>query len=184
MGFSSRRWQFDWRLLVFSGVFLPLLISLGVWQLNRAAEKTSLLETWNSESPPGRDWQDVAAADGWQEGQPVTLTGWYRDETWLLDNRTRAGRAGYEVLTLFEPVSGPFVVINRGGWVPAPASREQLPEVKTPEPLFTLQGRLAAIRNLLCWGGRRSPIHPAGRDGSRRCRRAGSGCWAARRPPR
>ena len=45
MGFSSRRWQFDWRLLVFSGVFLPLLISLGVWQLNRAAEKTSLLRT-------------------------------------------------------------------------------------------------------------------------------------------
>ncbi len=88
MGFSSRRWQFDWRLLVFSGVFLPLLISLGVWQLNRAAEKTSLLRTWNSESA-GWDWQDVAAADGWQEGQPVTLTGWYREQTWLLDNRTR-----------------------------------------------------------------------------------------------
>lgn len=142
MGFSSRRWQFDWRLLVFTGAFLPLLISLGVWQLNRAAEKTSLLRTWNSESA-GWDWQDVAAADGWQEGQPVTLTGWYREQTWLLDNRTRDGRAGYEVLTLFEPLSGPLVVVNRG-WVPAPASREQLPEVLTPEPLFTLQGRLAA----------------------------------------
>ncbi|MBN8239845.1 SURF1 family protein [Marinobacter hydrocarbonoclasticus] len=128
--------------MVFSGVFLPLLISLGVWQLNRAAEKTSLLRTWNSESA-GWDWQDVAAADGWQEGQPVTLTGWYREQTWLLDNRTRDGRAGYEVLTLFEPLSGPLVVVNRG-WVPAPASREQLPEVLTPEPLFTLQGRLAA----------------------------------------
>lgn len=102
----------------------------------------------------------MAAADGWQEGQPVTLTGWYRDETWLLDNRTRAGRAGYEVLTLFEPVSGPFVVINRGGWVPAPASREQLPEVKTPEPLFTLQGRLAAYPEPPVLGGAQEPDTP------------------------
>lgn len=83
------------------------------------------------------------AAGGLREGQPVTLTGWYGEQTWLLDNRTRDGRAGYEVLTLFEPVSGPPVVINRG-WVPAPASREQLPEVQTPDQLFTLQGWLAA----------------------------------------
>ena len=46
----ARHWQFDWRLLVFSGLFLPLLISLGVWQLNRAAEKTALLETWQAET--------------------------------------------------------------------------------------------------------------------------------------
>ncbi|PTB95618.1 SURF1 family protein, partial [Marinobacter sp. Z-F4-2] len=35
----NRRWQFDWRLLMFSGLLLPVLLSLGVWQLNRAEEK-------------------------------------------------------------------------------------------------------------------------------------------------
>src|SRR5690554_1097283 len=116
----ARHWQFDWRLLVFSGLFLPLLISLGVWQLNRAAEKTALLETWQAES----------ASQAWAE------------QTWLLDNRTWDGMPGYEVLTLFHPLEGPPVVVNRG-WIQAPRTRDQLPAVTTPEDLYTLNGRLA-----------------------------------------
>ena len=136
----ARHWQFDWRLLVFSGLFLPLLISLGVWQLNRAAEKTALLETWQAESA-SQAWAEQSAG-ALKPGQPVSLTGFYGEQTWLLDNRTRDGMPGYEVLTLFHPFEGPPVVVNRG-WIQAPRTREQLPLVTTPEDLYTLNGRLA-----------------------------------------
>ncbi|AXS83734.1 MULTISPECIES: SURF1 family protein [Marinobacter] len=137
---QRRHWQFDWRLLVFSGVFLPVLISLGVWQLNRAAEKQLLLDQWQQEAV-NLDWPDMVALD-LSNGRPVTLTGLYGNRNWLLDNRTRDGVPGYEVLTVFRPVSGPPVVVNRG-WVQAPRTRDQLPEVDPPDGVFTLQGRIS-----------------------------------------
>lgn len=135
-----RQWQFDWRLLVFSGVFLPVLVSLGVWQLNRAAEKQLLLEQWQQEAE-NLSWPQVVEG-GLETGRPVTLTGAYGSRTWLLDNRTRDGMPGYEVLTGFHPVQGPPVVVNRG-WVQAPRTRDRLPELKTPEGMVTLQGRIS-----------------------------------------
>lgn len=136
----ARQWQFDWRLLVFSGLFLPLLLSLGVWQLNRAGEKHILLQAWQQKASI-TPWPELVAGD-LKPGLPVTLTGFYGEQTWLLDNRTRDGVPGYEVLTLFVPFEGPSVVVNRG-WVQGARTRDQLPEVQTPDALFTLEGRLA-----------------------------------------
>lgn len=135
----NRRWQFDWRLLMFSGLLLPVLLSLGVWQLNRAEEKQMLLAAWQQQASQG-DWPTLVSG-GLERGQPVVLTGWYTEYTWLLDNRTRDGVPGYEVLTLFTPVEGPSLVVNRG-WVRGPRTRDQLPEIDTPGGLFTLEGRL------------------------------------------
>lgn len=136
----AHQWQFDWRLLLFSGLFLPLLLSLGVWQLNRAGEKATLLQAWQQQAS-NIPWPELVAGELWP-GQPVSITGFYGDQTWLLDNRTRDGLPGYEVLTLFMPVEGPPVVVNRG-WVQGPRTRDQLPGIETPETLYTLQGRLA-----------------------------------------
>ena len=137
---QHRQWHFDWRLLVFSGVFLPILIGLGVWQLNRAEEKQLLLNQWQQEAE-NRAWQDMESGD-LTRGRPLTLTGMYGSRNWLLDNRTRDGIPGYEVLTEFRPLEGPPVVVNRG-WVQAPRTRDQLPQLETPEGIFTLEGRLS-----------------------------------------
>lgn len=137
---THRQWHFDWRLLVFSGVFLPLLVSLGVWQLNRAEEKQVLLEQWQQEAE-NLAWRDMVSGD-LTSGRPVTLTGMYGSRNWLLDNRTREGAPGYEVLTEFRPLEGPPVVINRG-WVQAPRTRAELPDIATPEGIFTLEGRIS-----------------------------------------
>ncbi len=137
---QHRQWHFDWRLLVFSGVFLPILIGLGVWQLNRAEEKQLLLNQWQQEAE-NRAWQDMVSGD-LTRGRPLTLTGMYGSRNWLLDNRTRDGIPGYEVLTEFRPLEGPPVVVNRG-WVQAPRTRDQLPQLETPEGIFTLEGRLS-----------------------------------------
>ena len=135
-----RRWQFDWRLMVFSGFFLPVLISLGIWQLNRAAEKAELLAVWETRAQQ-QSWTQTLSGE-LRQGQPVSVTGEFLAETWLLDNRTRDGMPGYEVLTLFQPVEGSPVVINRG-WLRAPATRDRLPEFSTPTGIVSLEGRLA-----------------------------------------
>jgi hypothetical protein len=47
---SRRQWHFDWRLLVFAGFFLPVLLGLGIWQLERAGEKQAQLEQWQQQA--------------------------------------------------------------------------------------------------------------------------------------
>src|SRR5690554_4683572 len=112
----ARHCQFDGRLLGFSGLFLPLRFVFGCWQLTRAAVETALLGPWQAESAgqTGAEQADAAV----KPGQPVWLTCFYREQTWLLDNRTRDGMHGYEVLALFHPLEGPPVVVNRG-WIQA-----------------------------------------------------------------
>ncbi|MBJ6136293.1 SURF1 family protein [Marinobacter litoralis] len=125
---------------MFSGLFLPLLISLGIWQLNRAGEKQTLLQAWQQQAND-TPWATLVAGD-LQPGLPVYLTGFYGKQSWLLDNRTRDGIPGYEVLTLFRPLEGPPVVVNRG-WVQGTRTRDTLPTIETPDDLLTIEGRLA-----------------------------------------
>lgn len=136
----ARVWRPDWRLLLLALVLLPVLLGLGLWQLGRAAEKEQLLAQW---SDPARatDWADLDITDS-VAGQPVTLTGGYAAPVWLLDNRTRDGAPGYEVLTLFHPGQGPPVLVNRG-WVLAERRRDQLPAIATPEGPVRLLARVA-----------------------------------------
>jgi cytochrome oxidase assembly protein ShyY1 len=137
---SGRQWRLDWRLLLFSGLFLPVLLSLGFWQLDRADEKKVRLAQWEIQSNQ-LDWPEHLQA-GLTVGQPVDLRGRYQDKTWLLDNRTRNGAPGYEVLTLFQPEQGKPLVINRG-WVKAPRRRDELPDIQIPTGSVDLSGRLS-----------------------------------------
>ncbi|MCL7942688.1 SURF1 family protein [Marinobacter sp. ATCH36] len=137
---SRRQWQFDWRLMLFSGLFLPLLVGLGTWQLDRAQEKKAQLAQWQQEAG-SLNWVELQGA-GLETGQPAHISGRYGDFSWLLDNRTRDGVPGYEVLTLFFPVQGRPVVVNRG-WLQAPRRRDELPELDVPGGEVRLQGRLS-----------------------------------------
>lgn len=137
---SRRQWHFDWRLMLFAGLFLPLLVGLGVWQLDRAQEKKAQLAQWQQEAG-SLDWEQLQAS-GLRAGQPVRVSGRYGRTSWLLDNRTRDGAPGYEVLTLFFPEQGRPVVVNRG-WIQAPRRRDQLPQISRPEGEVRLQGRLS-----------------------------------------
>ncbi|MBW0148162.1 SURF1 family protein [Marinobacter arenosus] len=137
---QRRHWHFDWRLMLFTGLFLPLLIGLGLWQLDRAGQKQAMLDQWQQDALD-LEWPELVAR-GLESGRPLALTGQFGERTWLLDNRTRDGVPGYEVLTVFHPIAGPAVVVNRG-WVRAPRTRDQLPEVATPEGALTLAGRVS-----------------------------------------
>ncbi|MBN8429511.1 SURF1 family protein [Microbulbifer salipaludis] len=128
----------SWTLSALCLLFFPLLIGLGNWQLHRAEEKQQILQQVNTRLSS----QPVAVADleSLEIFTPVRLLGVYTDEYLYLDNRTRNGRVGYEVLQAFEVSANAGDakagqrsrwLINRG-WLAAGADRNQLPEVRYP----------------------------------------------------
>ena len=42
------RFDFEWRITLFTMLVLPLLVGLGVWQLQRAQEKASVEASWEA----------------------------------------------------------------------------------------------------------------------------------------
>lgn len=120
-------------------VLLPLMITLGFWQLDRGAQKQQLLDTWaaHREAAPmlGTDLSTLADPDF----RRVTLRGTFDpDHTLLLDNRQRDGQVGIELLQPFhDQPSGLWVLINRG-WLPWP-DRRTPPTYTTPSQPLTLQ---------------------------------------------
>ncbi|MFM7067591.1 MAG: SURF1 family protein [Gammaproteobacteria bacterium] len=135
---------------------LALLLWLGFWQWGRAAEKQALLDGWADRTAA----QPVALpppADADQRYLRVTAAGHYlTGRQILLDNQTRAGRAGYRVLTPFRTADGTVVMVDRG-WVPLPGNaREQLPDVTVAPSPRVVVGRLEGFRR----AGLDAPVQP------------------------
>ncbi len=137
---------FNWKLVLFYLLFMPLLVSLGFWQLERAAYKQQLqaeFEARNQAKP--MSMVQLLSRDDFAF-ITVGLHGSYDNaRSFLLDNRTNGGRAGFEVITPFvlaepatanNPGSPVFnvVLVNRG-WLPMGADRQQLPEIPVEQGL-------------------------------------------------
>ncbi|MCA0893597.1 SURF1 family protein [Microbulbifer agarilyticus] len=133
----------NWPLTVLSLCFFPLLLGLGNWQLQRAAEK----ETIQRQVDARLSAQPIKISDLSTPATytPVRLLGFYTDEYFLLDNRTRNGRVGYEVVQVFETGSGGAEkarwLINRG-WISGNSHRDQLPQVSYPLAAKVITGFL------------------------------------------
>jgi len=131
----------NWPLTLFSALLLPLLLGLGTWQLHRAAEKSAMqaaIDTRLSAQP-----QDPAVLAQLQRYTPVRLLGYYDDQLYYLDNRTRNGTVGYEILQVFNSAEHRWLV-NRG-WVAAGADRAELPAVTRPLAAKVITGFLYPV---------------------------------------
>ncbi|WP_105102647.1 SURF1 family protein [Microbulbifer pacificus] len=132
----------SWPLSILCLCFFPLLIGLGHWQLQRAEEKQQILDEVDSRL--SAQPKKISELHQVQTYTPVRLLGFYTDEYFYLDNRTRNGRVGYEILQVFETGSGAAKsrwLINRG-WLAAAADRSQLPEVAYPLAARVITGFL------------------------------------------
>ena len=135
-------WHPDWRTSLFTGLLLPLLLGLGVWQLQRAEEKQLIVRGWElrqQQSPqplPPSDAGEAALAYLRVELRGEFLPG----KQFFLDNRMRRGRYGQEVVTPLRLAgNGRLVLVNRG-WVAADPARLELPQVITPAGVQRLLG--------------------------------------------
>ena len=118
---------------------LPVLISLGIWQLSRYEQKLVLKNTYESRKTlkPHTISEVLSYEDPLY--LPVTVSGHF-DVThyFLLDNQIYQGEPGYELLMPFLTDGGNWLLINRG-WL-AGGSREQLPVVTKDKKHQTLIG--------------------------------------------
>ena len=122
--------------------FLPLLIFLGNWQLDRGAFKRLLEDQYLSRLtllPVDLD-QATPLSRGAQPLEPFTrvrLFGKFTNETFLLDNQISEGITGYWVYQVFQTASSARFLVNRG-FLAAPANRETLPVVPAAEGAITV----------------------------------------------
>lgn len=123
------------RSLIVHGAFVLVsaaLLSLGLWQLNRAEEKRSMLalEAASAAAPAvplEQVLDDIESAATLYTR--INLVGeWLPEKQLLWDNRIADGTAGYEVITPFQSSDGNIVLVNRG-WVPIGSSRDALPPI-------------------------------------------------------
>lgn len=136
MRFSSFRFVPTlWPSLLFL-VLMPLFIALGVWQLNRAAEKILILE--NLESNKNSTLKKIESIDvNTDENSSVLLSGSVLNkQQFLLDNKVYRAVVGYEVFTPIQLDDTRIVLVNRG-WVAQGPSRSELPNVELEESTIT-----------------------------------------------
>lgn len=133
-----------WPSLV-AALLIPAGVALGLWQLDRADQKRVLYEAFSSEREP-IPIGDLAATPEQDLYTQVAGSGRYlSDRQILVDNINRGGRPGYFVLTPFEPGSGGSLVLVNRGWIPAPAYRDQRPEVAVGTEQRHIRGRMARL---------------------------------------
>ena len=123
------------------------LASLGLWQLDRAGQKTALADAFEAGGTAPIDYGDVARP-GTEENryQAVRVAGRYvTGRQVLVDAMIEGGQPGYHVLTPLDRGNGlPLVMVNRG-WVPAGTDRSVLPDVTVTTDQRRLDARIAPL---------------------------------------
>jgi surfeit locus 1 family protein len=138
-------WRFAPRLMpsLAALLLLPLLLALGFWQLERAAQKRALVEAHASRGGDRtlNSLPRELEATVWRYRR-VALAGQFDGgHVLFLDNRTYRGMAGYHLLTPLRLDDGRGVLVNRG-WAPRGLTREHLPPIPPRAGRLTVQGQL------------------------------------------
>lgn len=118
---------------IVSVALFVFLLRLGFWQLDRAAQKQAIATEYaNRRTAPVIDLAQTRVTEPEQiRWRRVYARGAYTGPDVLLDNRTRAGTAGFDVLSPFRLTSGNTVLVERG-WVAGVGTRHQYPALSTP----------------------------------------------------
>ncbi len=123
---------------------LPILISLGFWQLDRADQKSVILaavtKKMNSESlrslPAKNDIEN-------SRYQHIELEGQFDQEHLIyVDNKIVFGKVGYYVVSPFLVSNSSKSVLVNLGWISMGQSRQELPSVKLPDGKILISGRI------------------------------------------
>ena len=136
---------FNRNITLFTLIALPILCSLGIWQWYRAAEKHELETRYaqlHAQPPVTLTMENISDLPDYQR---VMVQGYFdNDHTWLLDNKQRHGKVGFEVITPFVLTGGQRLLVNRG-WLAAGDTRAQLPMIEDVPGQVTLFAELVSV---------------------------------------
>lgn len=145
---TGYRFRPGWMTTLATAVLLPALIGLGVWQLDRAEQKTEIRDRYAARGRmPPVDVNGQALDPEKMDFRQATVRGRYRAGlTIYLDNKVLDGEPGYAILTPLEKIPEAdggrrYILVNRG-WVPWGPSRQVLPDIDTPFGMLEASGRL------------------------------------------
>lgn len=138
----KRNWVVHWYWVIINLLVIMILLSLSYWQWQRAAQKQQSLDQlahWQTQPATSlaellahsRNEINLLASDGAR----VTFTAqWIAPIVWLLDNQLVKGRPGYDVIIPVQDTSASSsaIALLNLGWVAAPPSRAELPELSIP----------------------------------------------------
>ena len=144
-------WQRDWRfwaVTLAALVGIAVAVSLGLWQLSRAAQKEALQAAIDSQRqlpPVGTDALSSAVDPLPLMQRHARLRGtWAQGHTVFLDNRQMNGKQGFFVVTPLQLSVGGKAILVQRGWVQRNfTDRTQLPQVPTPSGEVEVNGRIA-----------------------------------------
>ena len=141
-----RGWRFRPRLVptLATLVTFPVLVSLGFWQLDRAAQKEASLAAFDERAARStldlNDTDPDADADLFRTARAEgDLDG---GRQFLLDNQTHRREVGYHVLTPLRLEGREKAILVDRGWVPVGASRDLLPAVPVDAAPRRIEGHL------------------------------------------
>ena len=142
MSDTRRRFRPGLPATLFTAFFLPLLLVLGSWQLNRAEEKQALFDDFAAGGAAVALDASSPGLDGLRRYAPVQANGSYLGaRQFLLDNMVEDGQAGYRVLTPLSLAEGLAVLVDRG-WVPRDFSSDVAPLIDVGAEPRTISGKL------------------------------------------
>lgn len=131
-------------MVIVVAALFAVLLSLGFWQLGRAAYKDELARRFvNNEALPAKHPARLLGeshTELWQFRKTKAEGVFDVNRQYLLDNRTHAGRAGYHVLSVLLTSEG-AALVNRG-WVETGPDRTRLPDVSLLDEAVNISGRL------------------------------------------
>lgn len=130
-------------------LLLPLLLYLGLWQLNRADQKETLQQRYQRyRDAPHVSLAEVPLSDPASRYRKVVVQGRYDSRHQiLLDNKIENGQPGYHVYTPLKIAGEDQAILVNRGWIPLGSSRQQLPDVTVSDGDTTVQGRLSQPAN-------------------------------------
>jgi surfeit locus 1 family protein len=162
------RFSFRFRLLPFIAMLVvaAIGISLGQWQLRRAAEKEAIEQRINQreKAPPLRLEGGAAGASDADalEFRQVTVRGAFLpDWTIYLDNRPYQGKPGFHVITPLKIAgSGRHILVARGWIARDVADRSRIPAIATPAGIVDVSGSVRRHAGRLLQLGQPAPLKP------------------------
>lgn len=137
--------------LVWLGALVAMAATgrLGLWQLDRAAQKTAIEQAWHERAQLAplqghalpRDAAELAAA---LHRRIVVEGRWLGNRTLYLDNRIWHGAAGFVVVTPLLLAPGDAVLVQRG-WAPLDAAeRTKVPAAPLADGAVRIEARITA----------------------------------------